>query len=354
MYQKIIDWSESLEVRRMYESKLLHHAWETLLVCASEDKEVRRDKVWRLALGMVVLNLPEELAWMICLDWRDFETIGTSMPENKLTAEMYGKLFIQDLIHSIPQSGMAKVLSAYLGSQLSAFPPDSPLENNDGESNGDIRIAPSDEILDEMIVHHHVNSVNCQEGYNLSPECITGGRILASYHLYNKDYESASEVARSSIEALRKLQEDTGILIPAPETGLLVTLATSLIHYQSPKHHPQAQKLFDVILARKSDSVEALVGKGRVALDAGELEEAESYTARALQIDPLNVEAKMEHAWVTVLSHDIENGKLELQETLPLVDGRDLHSRDTIAEIWWRIGKCYWDEGNPPDFESLY
>jgi len=181
----------------------------------------------------------------------------------------------------------------------------------------------------------------------MNPNCITTGRILASYYLYCKDYEAASETARSTIESLRRLREDTGVLITSPETTLLITLATSLIHYQAPKHHPQARKLFDAILARKPDSVETLVGKGRVALEAGELESALENTSRALQIQPMNVEAKMEHAWALVLLEDIERGKKELEETLPLIDGRDPHSRDTIAEIWWRIGKCYWDEGFP-------
>jgi superkiller protein 3 len=179
----------------------------------------------------------------------------------------------------------------------------------------------------------------------MNPLCITTGRILASYYIYNKDYESASEIARSSIEALRKLRDEAGLLIPAPETALLITLATSLIHYQAPKHHPQARKLFDAILTRKPDSVDALVGKGRVALDAGDLDEALENTTKALQINPLNIQAKMEHAWALVLLNDIANGKRELEETLPLIDGRDPHSRDTIAEIWWRIGKCYWDTG---------
>jgi superkiller protein 3 len=181
----------------------------------------------------------------------------------------------------------------------------------------------------------------------MNPGCITTGRILASYYLYNKDYEAASEIARSSIETLRKLREDAGLLISAPETALLVTLATSLIHYQAPKHHPQARKLFDAILTRKPDSVDALVGKGRVALEAGDLEEALENTTKALEINPSNIEAKMEHAWTLVLLKDIDNGKKELEETLPLIDGRDPHSRDTIAEIYWRIGKCHWDQGTP-------
>jgi superkiller protein 3 len=168
---------------------------------------------------------------------------------------------------------------------------------------------------------------------------------LASYFLYTKDYEAASETSRASIEVLRNLREDAALIISAPETALLITLATSLIHYQAPKHHPQARKLFDAILARKPDSIEALVGNGRVALDAGNLEEAFNFTSRALELNPHHVEAKMEHAWALVLLNDIENGKQELEETLPLIDGRDPHSRDTIAEIWWRIGKCYWDQG---------
>ena len=186
---------------------------------------------------------------------------------------------------------------------------------------------------------------NLLEGYNSNPSCITSGRILASYYLYLKEYEAASEISRSSLEILRKLRDDVGILIPALETSLLITLATALIHYQAPKYHPQAQGLFDTVLTRKPNSIEALVGKGRLALNADDLEEANDYTSRALHLDPFNAEAKMEHAWAIVLSGDVVAGKKELEETLPLIDSRDPHSRDTIAEIWWRIGKCYWDEG---------
>jgi hypothetical protein len=46
-------------------------------VCNPEEKDMRRDKVWRIAHGMVVLNLPDELAWTISVDWKDFEFIGT-------------------------------------------------------------------------------------------------------------------------------------------------------------------------------------------------------------------------------------------------------------------------------------
>lgn len=79
-YQKIIDWSEDVETRREYESKLLRHAWDTLLVCFPEERDMRRDKVWQIAHGMIVLNMPDELAWTISVDWKDFEFIGAILP----------------------------------------------------------------------------------------------------------------------------------------------------------------------------------------------------------------------------------------------------------------------------------
>ena len=65
---------------------------------------------------------------------------------------MYGKIFIQDLIRAIPQSGLARVFSAYLISGLSGFPPDSPVENDDQETKLEAPAhIPLDEILDDMI-----------------------------------------------------------------------------------------------------------------------------------------------------------------------------------------------------------
>jgi superkiller protein 3 len=156
MYQRVIDWTDQMETRRLYESKLLRRASETLMVCSAEEKENRRDTVWRIAHGMVALNLPDELAWTICVDWRDFEAIGkptTRWSRQSNNAELYGKVFLEDLIRSVPKSGLAKVLSAYLASELSRFPPDEkePCEGDEELPQDGIRIPP-EEILDDMIV----------------------------------------------------------------------------------------------------------------------------------------------------------------------------------------------------------
>jgi hypothetical protein len=133
-------------------------------VCAPEEKDMRRDKVWSIAHGMVVLNLPDELAWTISVDWNDFEFIG--IPHRQYTIliglEMYGESFIKDLIGTIPQSGLAKVFMAYLSSGLSTFPSHSPDETSEQDVGTDeIKISP-DEILEDMIVQSEQDATDSE------------------------------------------------------------------------------------------------------------------------------------------------------------------------------------------------
>jgi len=112
-----------------------------------------------------VLNLPDELAWTICVDWRDFEMIGSQrLYPGTNKSEMYGILFLQDLIRVIPQSGLAKVLSAYLKCDLSRFPSEEPADEGDGETDAEKRHkVPVEDILDEMIVCSHISRLRTRK-----------------------------------------------------------------------------------------------------------------------------------------------------------------------------------------------
>src|SRR5271169_6098594 len=71
---------------------------------------------------------------------------------------MYGSQFIQDLIRTIPESGLAKVLSVYLKSELSKFPPEPLNDDNDedatADNEGEAVAVLSDDILGDMMVSH--------------------------------------------------------------------------------------------------------------------------------------------------------------------------------------------------------
>ncbi|OCK84396.1 hypothetical protein K432DRAFT_345203 [Lepidopterella palustris CBS 459.81] len=71
VYQNVIDWTNEDETRRMYEEKLLQHAYDTLVVLPMQEKAGKREEVMKLAHGMVIIKHPFLLAWQIELEWRN-------------------------------------------------------------------------------------------------------------------------------------------------------------------------------------------------------------------------------------------------------------------------------------------
>lgn len=70
VYEKVINWTNDDELRRVYEEKLLARAYAHLLVLPKGEKSEKREKVMRLAHDMVVIRHPFLLAWTIELEWR--------------------------------------------------------------------------------------------------------------------------------------------------------------------------------------------------------------------------------------------------------------------------------------------
>lgn len=76
MYLLILDWSDDEELRRDIEGRLLQRGYDHLLVLPLDKKLEQRKKVVKWAEGTVILKCPNELAWMIYVEWKDCESIG--------------------------------------------------------------------------------------------------------------------------------------------------------------------------------------------------------------------------------------------------------------------------------------
>jgi hypothetical protein len=99
---------------------------------------------------------------------------------------MYGLVFINDLIRTIPQSGLAKVLSAYIRSELSGFPSEPAAENEDEMVHSQKLASVSQgDILDEMIVLHSKSLLTSLGGFYSEPrmyhEWTCPGILLSIY-----------------------------------------------------------------------------------------------------------------------------------------------------------------------------
>jgi len=76
MYQKIINWSHDDNIRRIYETKQIQLGYNTLLVLPAAEKEEQRATVLKWSQGLTILKAHFELAWTLCIEWRNCESLG--------------------------------------------------------------------------------------------------------------------------------------------------------------------------------------------------------------------------------------------------------------------------------------
>lgn len=237
------------------------------------------------------------------------------------------------------------VLKSYLESEISAFPPVEKEEEAKEEES-----KPSDE---------EANPETPEDGEEESPEdrilgIMTEGlkkastsalchRIVSEYYTLLEEYDSAVDIGRKGQKIITAESLRTGLALQRNYDALTVSLATALIHFESPRNHPEAKSLFETVLRHNASHTGALVGLGLI------LEEQQDYTGgadllhQALARDPDNVRIKAEAAWCDILQGNYEIGKETLEDCLESSTGTDARSRELKAQILWRIGTALWD-----------
>ena len=140
VYQNIINWITDDEVRRQYEEKLLQRAYDTLIVLNTSGKAEKQIQVQELARGMVVVKHPFALAWDIAIEWKDAEDLSQWDPS-----------IIWEYTQNFPERGLAKVLAAYIKSEIWPFEVVPGQDENEEESIEQ----PPEETLIEMAVNNN-------------------------------------------------------------------------------------------------------------------------------------------------------------------------------------------------------
>ena len=321
LYNSVIDWTHDDEVRRQYDEKLLQHAYETLVVLPIPRKAAKREQVQKLAAGLVILGHPFLLAWRIKLEWNDVEEINELDPG-----------LLREFIELFPDNGFCKVLRGYLESDVSPFP--NPVATSDKEAEED---ADSDPISaeDRLIL--------MSEGIEESTSSILAHRLMGQYYLHLEEHESAAAIARQGQDSISRDSNMSGLSLRHSLDAMNVILATALVQYQAPRHHPEAMELFESLLRRKPTEISALIGIGLI------LEEQENYAAA---VDFLNRSLKRssdpkiraEAAWCKALNGDNEISLHELEACLPDMEGSDTRVKLLRSQTLYRIGMCIWHQ----------
>lgn len=128
-------------------------------------------------------------------------------------------------------------------------------------------------------------------------------------------------------------------------TGLQVILATSFVHFFSPKHHPEATHIIDEVLARSPKNTAAMMGRGYILQAASTWDQAAAVFNQVSSLLPGNMEtglrAREEIAWSKYQLGRYDESLQELQQVLEtLEDLEGDHLNHERARCLWRIGKC--------------
>jgi superkiller protein 3 len=328
-YQGIIDWSNEDEQRRDAEEKKLKRVYEHMLVAKQEDKEALRSAVADMSHGMVVIKHPFEMAWDIELEWKDVESL----------AEM-DILTIRDYIGFFPAKGLTKVLSGYLASDINPFPKpeleENSLDDSDDEGGGVTLETEDDRILD------------MNDGVLESPNSMLAHRIMSDYLLHLEEEETAVEIVRKGLKICADERKKTGLKLQKTMDSLNTILATALIKYQSPRHHPEAKKIFEQILKRRETFTPALLGVGLILEEEEDFVGALDYLARALQRDSQNLVISSEAAWCNAVVGNWQKGLQDLASCLEKIDQARAEDKskkltELRAQVLYRIGRCQWE-----------
>ena len=319
LYSCVIDWSNEDDIRRLYEERLLQHGYDVLSMLVPTKKADKRAQVQKIAEGMVILKHPCSLAWNVFLEWKDVETIAD-----------LGELNLRDYISLFPDDGLAKVLRGFLESEISPFAIPA---NNGADSNGseeDTAMSPGDRLA------------LMAEGLEQSSRSVLSHRIMSEYFLYLQEYANAVQTSRKALELLLSEKQLSGLNFQNNADAINDILATSLVQYETPRHHSEGRQIFEEILRRKPGNPSSLIGIGMIFQEEEDYDAAISFLERALKNTP-NAKIRSEAAWCRVLKGEFEAGLLELQKSMSEYERSGIQNKDFKAQILHRIGVCQWN-----------
>lgn len=333
IYHQLINWTTDDELRRSYEEKLIQYCHDRLLALpAGEQKTAELAKVLGLANDMVVIKHPFRLAWDIAVNWQDHKDI------KDWSAEL-----LRGYCAHFPESDLYKVITAFLTSPISPFPAAQAIPQ---KQSADELTDDSDDD-DEGGVPTSVVPLSDEDRIIMISEGIAGTesafayRLVGEFFLYYGEYESTVEYMRKALPFISKEQSLSSFSFTNTADVYSLCLGTSLVYYQSPRHHAEAKRLFEKVLDHDATSTRAMIGVGLIYEEEEEYDQAIDFLERALKKDAKNIRVKSEAAWVKALKGDYQPAADGLRECLKALDAKD-PNKELLADAQYRFGFCLW------------
>ncbi|CAO1635800.1 unnamed protein product [Jaminaea pallidilutea] len=368
-YEQLLAHSDAPdEARREAEGKLLRYLYRLLLALPTQPRGLQiptaegagrsdttgtdeekssltkaglRNRVADLVKGMVIVEVPDELAWSLHLDWQDFASLA-DVPRNVL----------RSAIRFFPRSGRAQAYSALLLT-LQDEQYKAEVEEIDKNSDVDRGMREQDPLTLALA------------GLESAPQSHLVCRIAACLSLLDRDYSATSQIAASAIERCQGLVTRSAVNLSKTIRDINYVLGASLCRIHASQNHAKALRLLDEVLESQPTHCETLFARGYIEMSAARWESAQGFYRRILQQsspsdvphnaaarhlsnykDPITA-ARGNLGWCAVKLGRLQEGLLELEEAQGRMDNdhqrgaadQDFTDEDR-ADAWWRQGEC--------------
>ncbi|KAJ7668399.1 TPR-like protein [Mycena polygramma] len=307
------------DLRRSTDAKLLRYKYRYL--CALPPTGDRKAAVSRevesLVSGTITLNIPDELAWSLCLDGQDC-----------IDPESYDLALLRRFMELFPSLPMTSLLRAYF--LYMDLPP-----VDGGDETPESPVEQTGDPFDLMM-----------DAYTSISDSLIATQIIASVYLQECDYQNSIVVAENGLTLLARAETERGKTFPNTRLGFKVVLATSLVHLFPPKHHARALSVIDEILSQAPNNTACLMGRAYILQHDKRWNDAADLFSRVSDLLPddlqLGIRAREELAWCQSQSGELQAGIQGLEDVLAVL--AELEDADAeCARCLWRIGKSYWD-----------
>ncbi|PWZ02562.1 hypothetical protein BCV70DRAFT_2683 [Testicularia cyperi] len=316
-------------------------------------KEALRDEIVKLASGMVIIGLADQLAWEIELEWRPLASLA------HLNLEQMRKF-----VSLFPRSGRSMAFRPFL------------LLIQDAQYLEELKEAEKHADTEVVIPQTHDELLNLAiDGLEECPNSILTHRIASAFYLIDRDFQSASEVANSAISLLGRIEAESAVDLEATRLGISSTLLTALTHLHPPQHHARASRLADSVLRDNEIHIDALLAKAYIEQYAHRWQSAKQLfdKVRAIVGDSSQTDTSshryrvertlsltkapdqegwIESAWCDVHLGALDGARSEMEAILERIDPIAFQGADSElrSKVWWRLGQCLWLKGG--EFQS--
>ena len=240
------------------------------------------------------------------------------------------QLRLQEYIEVFPDDGLAKIMQGFLESDASSLPRPTETTNNADTEEHEEPVTAEERLL------------TMTEGLEQSSRALLSQRLMSLYFLNLEEFTNAVECSQKGLDLLRIEQSISGLELLNISDGLVLTLATALIYYQSPRNHAKAHTLFSNVLKRKPANSTALIGTGLILEEEEDFEAAHEFLSRALASSS-DAKVKSEAAWCQALTGNYSPAVETLRDCLNDLESTGVPNRTLKSEIQYRIGQCIWN-----------